>query len=208
MLGLLKWVIGLTIILSALIVLARVAAPPDVYAFPLSTINLTADCQLPCWHGITPGVTTRAEALATFDADPAYTLTETDEGNLHAGYNASSDSATSIYFNENGIVRGIELYGGSASIYHLLAKLGKPTSVLFGLTCGQIWHEFFPRLQVGAGLPGDMPSNLYNYKALKQITISIDTFHLIDSFLQQDDLSEWRGFRSNYVPNRGPAYCD
>jgi len=72
MLRLLKLTITLSAVLSVLIVLARVAAPPDVYGFPLNSINLTPDCQLPCWHGITPGITTVGQMEAIMNGDPAY----------------------------------------------------------------------------------------------------------------------------------------
>ena len=209
MLGLLKWVIGLTVILSALIVLARVVAPPDVYAFPLNSINLTADCQLPCWHGITPGVTTRAEALAIFDADPAYLLIETDNiSGLDVRYlDPSSNSDAYLYFDENGITIHIELHG-SDTMYHVVAKLGKPTRILVGNMCNQPWLGIFQ----GALVSGWLPQNENTFGELEPNKLSDPLIIAAKSaktieFFNLYKAGIWHGFRSQFASRDHAANC-
>jgi len=72
MLRLLKLTIALTALLSVLIGAAQLVAPRNALHFPLNSINLSAACQLPCWHGITPGVTTVGQMEAIMNSDPAY----------------------------------------------------------------------------------------------------------------------------------------
>jgi len=217
MLRLLKLTIALTVILSTLIVLARVAAPPDVYAFPLNSINLTADCQLPCWHGITPGVTTRAEALAIFDADPAYLIIETDNvSSLDVRYlDPSSNSDAYLSFDENGIVKWIKLTGFD-SMYHMVAKLGTPIGTVESM-CDSPWDGLFA-VQVKPNsslsnmiLSGEISFDHRNYNATDPIRVNflmVSISHIDSSYLGAYPLTVWRGFRLHYLSIHESANCD
>ena len=209
MLRLLKLTITLSAVLSVLIVLARVAAPPDVYGFPLNSINLTPDCQLPCWHGIQIGVTTRAEALTIFDADPAYLIIETDNMNsLDVRYlDPSSNSDAYLYFDENGITIHIELHG-SDTMYHVVTKLGKPTRILVGSICNQPWLGIFQ----GALVSGWLPQNETTYGELEPNKLS-DPLIIADKSAKMIELFNlykagiWHGFRSKFAFREHAANC-
>jgi len=202
MLGLLKWVIGLTVLLSALIVLARVAAPPDVYAFPLNSINLTPDCQLPCWHGIIPGVTTRAEVLAIFNADPAYLIIETDNVNsLNVRHlNPSSNKDTYLGFAENSVVYDIQLYGVD-TLYHTVIRLGKPIAAAESYCSIElVWAR--ATVIIGPMDTGQLEANM----TTNPLTVRVTAPYLTDPFTSSMASLEggylaarWQGFHSRYT---------
>ena len=201
MLRLLKLTIALTVILSALIVLARVVAPPDVYAFPLNSINLTADCQLPCWHGITPGVTTRAEVLAIFDADPAYLFSETEsDGNLQYDYKTPFPyTGATVDFDDKGIVEKVDLTGYD-TLYHVVAKQKRSFKVVNTIDCTGPRIYFYSPGQTAINVlaPFHMLSTSAFNTSANLIVMYEITSKTLDLAALTDPVTPWHGFRSRY----------
>lgn len=79
-----------------------------------------ASCQPPCWHNITPGVTTIDEAISILEKSPEIKITSKSEFGLSWDFVQNEDEGGTLGISEDGIVRMIWL--ASVSERKLLLK--------------------------------------------------------------------------------------
>src|SRR5690606_35143298 len=99
----------LLVLLVAMVVVAACAAPPELRNPSFLKDSSLVDnepCEAPCWRGITPGVTTCRDALATLEDDPTLSdiKTETNEetGEIAATFQRSEGAPCCLVYTSDG----------------------------------------------------------------------------------------------------------
>lgn len=205
---------GLVSLCMVLILVARAVAPHAEAPFPLNTLNAPG-CQLPCWHGIQPGVTTFREAEAIMDADPAYDRVESltlaeplDGGEWRLHQTPDEDNSVLFTYNAEKRVVGIRLYG-RATPGHVITALGSPTSAIIAGMC--FWQSALFYASAVAYVMLDDPSPDLQPPAFQPTAPGRIFLYLATPDNMRDPLNPdpWRGFRANYnTPASGDLGCD
>ncbi len=208
----------LTVLCALIILPAKLLAGygivTDGWPFPFNTVN-TPDCQLPCWHGIRPGLTTAQDAKIILDSDPSFDrvtsprmielenttewrwlTTPTENNSVILDYN--SDSRQQVV--------AIRLYG-TATPGHIIAALGSPPrAIIAGLCFGQsalFYNDSYVVYVVSDHSYFDPPP--FQPDTAAKIFVYLTP---PDPLRRPSNPDLWRGFRAKLTPFDGELACD
>jgi hypothetical protein len=191
----------LVLLLGVMIAGAKLFAPPETYGFPLNVLlDTPPNCQLPCWHKIIPGVTTRDEAMAILSTDPSvesvYMLGS--NGMIIANIkNTDHKGEIDVVPGDQNLVEAVEL-SGTGSAAEVLSVFGKPFGTLSPRKQDKQYFLdlLFPFALVTMNTR-TMPKVETNVDLTILLATSGNAANLISSLKQ----NIWRGFTARYFPN-------
>src|SRR5579863_8644751 len=150
----------LTLLLTAAVTAAKGLAPPDNSYSPLldTLLHPPPDCPLPCWHNLTPNVTTFEQAQAILGAD--LTFDEVDifpNGPIVAGFHdRPNTNRVEITFDNQHRVATIGIIG-KEPLGHVLNLFGPPPRLSAYDSCySKALNWFYPVATVYLHAP-DVP---------------------------------------------------
>ncbi len=196
----------MAVVLGGALAIDRMRPLPQSWPFPINVLTGTAspDCRLPCWHGITPGLSTRADAEALMEADPHYGRVDIPFGNTDSPRliyrwmaTVTEDNTARILNADDFTVTDIEI-SGTLSPAQALLGLGPPTAYRF--QCGDLEFHY-----AGMQLTFFWHGQSVSFNDMSAAWESA-AFLILDSGTDDADLQPWRGFTTRFLSQ--PKPCD
>ncbi len=201
---LLLLVLALVCLLGTVLIVSIALAPPDNSYSPLiDTLRRPlAGCPLPCWHDLTPGVTSFEQAETILDADPALTQVDINpNGPIVAGFRDQPDTnRVEVTFNSQHTVATIGIIG-KEPVAHILNLFGSPAFLSPYESCySKALNMFYPIATVYLHAP-DVP----RAGSQADLEVVLDAFG--SNLPPADALAVWRGFTARYFWPLPPMHC-
>ncbi len=190
---------GLIGVLVIAILGARLIAPHTALPFPLDTINQSANCQLPCWHGFTPGSTTLDQVEASLDNDLLYDRVsdQNEYGSYHwrLSRTPTDPNDVVITFDAEQRVSRIDL-SGQMTIGQMVSTLGRP--IAQDQSCYTQVTLLFRSVLVVITRGSPSPTALNGISPTELVGIDISATTLRPSEVSNAfQASDWHGFTSS-----------
>lgn len=115
------------------------------------------ECPLPCWHGIIPVSTSKAEAMKVIRSIEPDMRISADESFIH--FSPNDLARNRLHINSNEIVDWISLELEQAELGQIIDIVGEPDKLLFMIDSGGcIYYVFFP--SKGVSLEGPCKTSI------------------------------------------------
>ena len=187
-------------VIGAAVLIPRLSGP-----YRIAWLDDYKSCELPCWRGITPGVTTADEAVRLLRAMPdiSITLDQGRDNGRSVAFIMKNERMENFnggfYAPLNKTVPYISFIGKQVKLVNLLARFGNPENV-GGQRLGDTYEIDY--LYKSADMI--IQTKLWAFDIIRcpperfQTTVSIDLGNLKTGNFDWDQLKPWQGFGKTF----------